>query len=157
MKKTSILFIGVILSIVLIGCGSQTQSNNTTQTKQIVQKQNNSQEPTQDELNTKLKKDATKADFVQLNGNEDKYKGKKVFVEGTVSSITTEGSTGGEFTITAQEGTGYGMYGITSLDTKSINVGKDIVKNSKVKAYGTVDGKDSIGSPHIVATIVQKQ
>ncbi|QXE20452.1 DNA-binding protein [Clostridium sp. 001] len=158
MKKIISLFVGIIVCLSFMGCGdtSNNQQGNES-TKQTVQKKPSKNEPTQAELNAKLKKEATKADFVQLNGHEDQYKGKKVFIEGTVSNVTNENNPGGEFTISAQEGNGYGMYGITSLDIDHGNVGKDIVKNNKVKIFGTVDGKDSFGAPHIVATIIEKE
>lgn len=161
MKKIGLFFIaGIIICIIFTGCTKTSNDQNTKPASQekTTQKETAKKEQTQAELNAQLKKDATQADFVQLNGHEEEYKDKKVFVEGTVSSITQEGSVGGKFTVTVQEGNGYGMYGITSLDTENnYNVGKDIVKNNKVKIYGTVNGKDSFGAPHIVATIVEKE
>ncbi len=159
MKKIISLLIGIVVCLSFIGCGntsSKQQSNERT--KQTTQKKTDKKEPTQAELNAQLKKDATKADFVQLNGHEDQYKDKKVYVEGTVSFISQAGAPGREFTMSVQEGNGYGDYGITSLDTEhNYNIGKDIVEGNKVKIYGTVEGKNSEGMPHIVAIIIEKE
>lgn len=161
MKKIiSIFCVTVIMCLSFIGCSNSSaeQSTKSATQKQSVQNESAKKGPTQAELNTQLKKDATKADFVQLNGYENQYKDKKVYVEGTVSFISQTGAPGGEFDVKVQEGNGYGDYGITSLDTEhNYNIGKDIVEGSKVKAYGTVEGKNSEGMPHIVAVIIEKE
>lgn len=155
MKKIWILLVILFLLCSLIGCGESktTPVNSNTTNNTSIQKS----EPTQTELNNQLKKEAVKADFVKLNGHEDEYKNEKVFLEGQVTTIIQAASVGGEFTVSIKEGNGFGMYGITSFDTENnYEVGKDINKGDKVKVYGTIDGKDKFGFPHINATIIEK-
>lgn len=151
----------VIVGVETIPDDSDTVSNTKMQTEQSIQEKKATQSKSNAQLekdNAQLKKDATKADFIQLNGHEDEYEGKKVYIEGIVSTVTKEGAPGGEFTVSVQEGNGYGDYGITSLDTEhNYNIGKDIVKGSKVKLYGIIKGKDNVGAPHIIAIIVEKE
>lgn len=157
MKKIFISLVALMLTLSMVACSnnSEKKEESNISNKEIneVEEEN---KPTQKELNDALKKEAEKADFVQLNGHESENKGKKVFLEGEVTIVTKPGAVGGEFTVSVKEGDGYGIYGITSFDTENnYDIGKDIKEGDKVKIYGVVDGKDQVGAPRIVATIIE--
>lgn len=141
MKKL-ILLLAIILG--LTGC----QSTNDTTTEPESKEESVKIEPTQEELNAKLKAEAVKADFVEIN--VDNPVGKKVFAEGEVT-ILTKGALD-EFTLTTKEGDGYGIYQITLANTTE----EDYSEGDIVRIYGTADGKDELGMPKILATIVEK-
>ena len=150
--------ITLLLMVTLFSSCSNSSASKNTVSNTTATTSNKAKEPTQKEINDKLKEEATKADFVQINGHEDNNKNKKVFVEGEITNISKEGSTGGEFTVSVQEESGVGMYRVMSLDTENnTNVGVTVKQGDKVKVYGVIDGKDDTGMPKIVATIVEKE
>jgi hypothetical protein len=154
--------IGIILSITLVfilgGCASSytTTQNKNTATKIDSPKPDKSKpkEPTQEELNEKLKLEATKADFVQLNGHEDNFKDKKLYAEGKISTVDYDKVMDlfPSFTLSQQEGTGYGMYHIVNI----LNV-PNLKDGDTVKIYGTLDGKDTTGMTKITSTVIEKK
>lgn len=162
---TLVIFILVVSLIIFDSNRTTQQTQKTTNTTQQTSTQtqssdNKTQQPntqSQKELNDKIKKEAVKADFVQLNGHEDEYKNKKVFIEGTVE-VLKEQELLGEFTMSTKEGNGYGMYSMNGIDTENdYKIGKDIKKGDKIKVYGTIGGKDKLGMPKIDYTIIEKE
>lgn len=107
-------------------------------------------EPSQDELNEQLKEEAVKADFVELNVDTPPD-GKKVYIEGEVSLLTA--GTVDEFVLTSEEETGKGMYKIEFADTTDV----DYSEGDQVRVYGAVNGKDEVGMPKVLATILEKK
>ncbi|MFD0827582.1 hypothetical protein ACT8ZR_18295 [Neobacillus sp. M.A.Huq-85] len=115
-------------------------------------------EPTQQELNDKLKSEAVQADFVELNVDNPPLR-KKVYIDGKVS-VLTKGVLD-EFTITSKEGNGYGMYHVTLFNTTDTKYSE----GDQVRIYGTVGGlnsgkevgKDDSGMIMIIATIIEKK
>ncbi|MEM5014135.1 hypothetical protein WKH57_25840 [Niallia taxi] len=146
MKK--ILLISVLL---LSACSSEeevTKKTVATET-QTDTNQVEKEDMTQEEANEQLKKEATQADFVEIN--VDNPKGKTVFIEGEVS-LLTEGVFD-EFVLTTEEGPNeHGMYGIQLANTTDAVYSE----GDKVKIYGVVNGKDENGMPQIYATILEK-
>lgn len=162
MKKIIIIIISVFIIATLIGCSSSsTTPQNTSQNQNATQNQNTAQgnlttnkEPTQEELNQKLKEEATKADFIQINGHEDELVNKKVYAEGKISVVDYEKVMDlfPSFLLSQKEGDGYGVYHVTNV----LNV-PDLKDGDTVKVYGTLKGKDKTGGPKINATIIEKQ
>ena len=159
MKKILCLILTISICSTFTACGSSTKVEtakikSATNVPTVLKKV----EPTQKELNDKLKKEATKANFVELNGHATEHKNKRVFVEGEIGFISTTGWVGGEFSISTKEGKGYGMYEIYSLDSNENVVGEDIKEGDKVKVYGVVSPSESDkptvikNAPHITAT-----
>lgn len=79
-----------------------------------------------------IKREATKANFVELNSGATELLAKKVFVEGKVSFIDTT-TVPKTFTLTSTEDNGYGMYTITFYDEA---VGDLITDGDTVKVFG---------------------
>ena len=107
-------------------------------------------EPSQEELNAKLKMEAVQADFVELN-IDSPPKGKKVYVDGEVS-VLIKGPLD-EFTITSKEGDGFGMYKIQLRNTTDVEYNN----GDFVRVYGAVNDKDELGFPRIFGTIIEKR
>lgn len=120
--------------------------NETVETPPIEETTN---EPTQDELNAKLKEEATQAIFVEMNV-ENPPKGKKVYVDGEVSNLI-EGVLD-EFIITSKEESGNGMYKIQLANTTD----SEYEEGDIVRVYGSVYDKDELGFPQIAGTILEK-
>ena len=141
MKK---LIIVALSALLLAACSDDKQDTSNTVKKDKVE----SNEPSQAELDAKLKKEATQADFVEMNG-ETTEKNTKVFAEGNIDVVITDGTIG-EFTLSTKEDGGIGMYTVKSFipDAK-------FTKGDKVKVYGTYGGKDDTGMPIINTTILE--
>jgi colicin import membrane protein len=131
-------WLGIILGLsLLVGCSSEASD---TVDKKVKEESN---EPTQEELDAQLKEEAVQADFVKLNS--DGSTGEKVFAEGEVTNITKEGTLG-EFTLTTLDG----MFTIGNM------LGTEISEGDNVKVYGATNGKDDTGFPVINATIIEQ-
>ena len=139
----------MVLSFSFAGCSSKPNEEvKPTVAKVIKQKV---AEPTQAEINAKIKKEATKADFVKVNGHENENKGKAYYVEGEVTFIDNINTTLPTFTVTTKEGTGFGMYDIMNFNHISV------IKGDKVKAYGRLSGeKDDKGMIQMSGNIIEK-
>lgn len=142
MKK---LLIAIVSLVIISGCSSEPKET-VKKVPEVSQKNN---EPTQDELNEKLKSEAVRADFVELNGGKAEMN-KRVFAVGEVTIVIKEGSMG-EFTLTTVDGDGYGMYTVKNV------LGTEVNEGDQVKVYGPFTGKDDLGFPTISATIIEKQ
>lgn len=147
MKK--LFYIGALSVLLLAACGEEEakpkedtpveEANNGAEEK--------SDSPTQEELNAKLKAEATAIDFVAANGGEIAEK-TKVTITGKVTTVMSEG-VGGVFTVTTTEGDGVGMYTIENYSMT------ETAEDKEVTIYGTFAGKDEAGMPKIVATIIE--
>jgi len=148
-KIVWLLVVGLMLSSV--GCGATVpQQEAAAQKAAVAQKAQLKEEAAdqkvadanQEVLNAQLKKDAVKADFVEINGHIDKFVGKPVFTEGKVF-IPVEGSP--YFELTTVEGDGFGMYVVTNAS--GVYGLKD---GDMVKIYGKVGSPDQkTGMPTI--------
>ncbi|MBS4188665.1 hypothetical protein KHA94_00325 [Bacillus sp. FJAT-49705] len=145
MKK--LLFAFLMLSLFLFSCSSE---ETTKPESEKLTEEAASKEPTQEELNEKLKSEAVKADFVKLNGDEAE-KGLKVHAVGKVSVIAEDGIFR-TFTLTTEEGEGFGMYSILDVLKET-----EYAEGDTVKVYGSYDGKDDLGFPQINSTVIEKQ
>lgn len=141
-----LLAIGLIF--VLAGCAAEESKPKET-AKLVAAKK---EEPTQEQLNETLKREAMKADFVELNVDEPPI-GKKVFAEGKVDVLTVD-NVMDEFFLTTREGDGYGMYKINLLKTTGFNF--EYSEGDQVRIYGGVTKKEEDGTPQIIATIIEK-
>lgn len=130
----------------LVGCSSDDAAEPVEETKQDVAKDTN--EPTQEELDTKLKEESVPANFVELNIDNPK-EGKKVTATGEVGVIYSDG-VGGTFSLTTNEDNGFGMYTITNLSLTTVEEGQTVT------IYGTTTAeKADDGTPQITATIIE--
>lgn len=151
MKK--LFYIGVLSSLLLTACGEEEKAAPKEETpaaeeKEASDKVAETKGPTQEELNEKMRKEAIKLEFVAANSDEV-AKNTKVTISGKVSNIDKEG-VGGKFTVTTNEGDGYGMYTVVNLTLE------DVSMDSEVTVYGTFDGSDpDLGFPTIIATIIE--
>ena len=151
MKK--LFYIGAISALLLTACSSDEKASPKEETpaaeeKEATDKVAETKGPTQEELNEKMKAEAIKLDFVAANGDEV-AKNTKVTITGKITNIDKEG-VGGKFTVTTTEGDGYGMFTVVNLTT-----GGNVSLDSEVTIYGTFDGKDDLGAPTIIATIIE--
>lgn len=99
-----------------------------------------------------IKREATKANFVELNSGATELLAKKVFVEGKVSFIDTT-TVPKTFTLTSTEDNGYGMYTITFYDEA---VGDLITDGDTVKVFGLAMGSSDLGMPKITCEAIEK-
>lgn len=149
-KMKKLFYIGALSTLLLTACGEE-----ATPAKDVAPDEEPSEvkevpvtaEPTQEELNEKMKNEAIKLDFVAANGDEI-AKDTKVTISGKVTNISEEG-VGGKFTVTTIEGDGYGVYSVKNLALKDVSL------DSEVTIYGTYDKKDDLGFPTIIATIIE--
>lgn len=160
-----VLLSGLLLSgvFVLSACGSddvEEVSGDSTPVEEVtrpplsdaakqVLEAGKENEPTQEELNVKLKEEATQADFVELNVDNPPID-KKVFAAGTITFVNDSGL-GGTFTLTTEEEKGIGIYTIFNLTSDF-----EVQEGQYVTIYGTVSpDKSEDGSPQITATIIE--
>lgn len=116
----------IIGGVLLAGCG-----NDEEVVKEEKVEQTEPAEPTQAELDAKLKEEAVEADFVTINGDTPPELDTKVFLTGEVQSIS-EYDLGGELvSIMTKEGDGYGYYMIINGDPGTVEIGKNY------KVYGS--------------------
>lgn len=159
MKKGLALIISGVLILSLVSCKSGEKNNNninemSTQQQSEEEKMESIIDVEQKELNEQLKKEAVKANFVELNGNDEEKNNLKVFAEGTISSVDYDCLIDifPSFTLTQKENDGYGMYHIANL------FGVEGLKDGDyVKVYGSVDGMSDTGLIKIVAIIIEKK
>lgn len=140
MKKLLIL---LLASSLLTACGSE---ETAIPKEEKTTKEESNSEPTQEELNEKLKAEAVQADFVELN-DPGAEMDKKVFAIGEVSSIKEDGIFQ-VFTLTTEDG----MYSVTDVLKET-----EYTDGDTVKVYGTYKGKDDLGMPSINSTVIEKQ
>ena len=153
LKKVSKILggsIALIMFSILLKPGMlspQAASTSITTTSESVEK-----EQTQEEINKKLKLDATKADFVEINGYEKENIGKYLFIDGEVSFVGDVNEAIPLFTVTTKEGDGYGIYDVMNF------YDIEVKKGDKVKVYGSLSSeKSNVGAPQISGIIIEKQ
>lgn len=150
LKNKLLLFLSIsIILISFVGCS---QNNNNQQTRKVSTKTTiKPKEETQDQLNQKIKSAAVQADFTNLNGHEDEFKGKSYWIEGEVTNVDNTDSVLPMFTVKTTEGSGYGMYDILNFEKVSVKQG------DKVKVYGGLNGKSKVGAPEISGNVIEKE
>ena len=161
-KKKALLGLGgsliiFIIALAITPTGSES-SQNTINTKGVTKeinldKKNKPEKKlSQEELNIRLKKEAVKAEFIELNSNSKSNINKKVYLEGTVGTILKDGVLG-EFSVNTKEENGYGIYTILNMHTTE----KETLKQGDIiKIYGVYDGKEKDNIPKITAIIIEK-
>ncbi|WP_437830678.1 hypothetical protein ACQRXC_04015 [Niallia taxi] len=139
----------LLAALLLSACSSEEEVTKKSQPAEVqTEQQAKNNDMSQEEANEQLKKEATQADFVEIN--VDSPKGKRVFIDGEVS-LLTEGVFD-EFVLTTDEGPNeHGMYGIQLANTTDAVFSE----GDKVRIYGVVNGKDENGMPKIYATILE--
>ena len=148
-KKLGLYICILVLAVGMVGCGTN-KSSETKPTAVKVAEQKTT-EPSQAEINEKIKKEAVKADFVEINGYEAANAGKSYYVEGTVSNVDNTNNVLHLFTVTTKEGDGAGMYDILNFSDVSV------VEGDKVKVYGKLDGvKNEKGMIQISGNVIEK-
>ena len=149
-KSKCILILNVILAVLLlIGCSQSSTNQENKKTSNQVSSKNNQE--TQNDINKKIKSTAVKANFVQLNGHEDQYKGKSFFIEGEVTNIDNTNSVLPLFTVKTKEESGFGMYDILNFNKT------DVKQGDKIKVYGKLDGKSKNSAPELSGNIIEKE
>ena len=102
--------------------------------------------------NVKLKAEAVKANFIEINGHYDKVKAKAVFAKGEISVPKNDFKDGlPSFTLSQPEGSGFGMYRV--LNGSGIY---DLKEGETVTVYGKVTEPDATGMPTIMGTVVER-
>lgn len=152
MKAIKLLVATMVIGLVLSGCASKPTVTKVADTTKPVVTQKVT-EPTQAELDAKLKSVAVKADFVKLIGHEAENKDLKVKVTGKVSVVDTSKNTElfDCFQLTEKIGNGYGMYTIINMLSIPVKEG------DTVTAYGTVNAdKTANGGIGITSTVIEK-
>lgn len=143
-------FISIFILISLLffsGCNqTDTTSDSVSDNNDnITSNENSDTEPT----DTDIKSDAIQADFAKINNDEVELN-TKLFTEGQVGTVFSTGYWG-EFSLTATEDDGYGMYTIVNLSDIEVSEGET------VKLWGTYYGKDdTTGIPEITVTLIEK-
>ncbi|USK48848.1 DNA-binding protein [Bacillus sp. CMF12] len=146
MKK---LLIAGVAMLFLSACTQEESEPVVNDTETNTEVSSKEEEPSQEELNAKLKDEAVQANFVELNV-DNPPDGKKVFAEGEVSTLIKDDVLD-EFTITTNEGNGHGMYSVNLINTTEF----EYKEGDRVRIYGAVKGKDEGGLPQISATIIE--
>lgn len=142
------------LLLLLGACSSNVETTKEEKPKKEIstEQQENKKDMTQEELNEQLKKEATKANFVEINV-DNPPNGKRIYIDGEVS-ILTEGGGIDTFTLTSKEDNNeYGIYKIELANTTDAVYSEGDI----VRIYGTVNDKDETGMPKILATILEKK
>ncbi|WP_409297776.1 hypothetical protein V1498_06910 [Peribacillus sp. SCS-26] len=145
----SLLCIG--LTFTLFGCNEEEKAEPAASEPKAEEKAVTEPEPSQEELNAALKKEAKEADFVAVNGGEVAEK-TKLFITGEITLITQPDGPIYEFTLTSNEGDGFGVYSVKLLGTDF-----SISQGDQVTVYGVYTGKNDLGMPSITATILEKK
>jgi len=157
-KKWWFWAIIVFVLVLIIGVsGGKKEKTKSEEIKKEVS--TTKEEPTQEELDGKLKKKAIKADFVKVNGGEVK-RGTDLYAEGTVNNLLLDPPMG-KFLLSAKEGNGYGVYQIEYFTTLSTLSDIKIQEGDRVKVYGSYGDADGTrtesGIPIIFVTVIEKQ
>lgn len=151
MKKILVSMLAILLVFALVACSNgDSEEKTTSKTEEIVNKESTEKGPSQQKLNEKLKKEAVKADFVELNV-DNPPEGKKVYIDGEVSALNKGPMD--EFVLTSKEDKGNGMYMIKLANTTDV----EFSEGDQVRVYGVVNGKDDTGMPKVLATIIEKK
>jgi len=146
--KTFILIAALLLS----ACSSEEEVTKKSEPadETNIEQQVNNEDLSQEEVNEKLKEEATRADIVEINV-ENPPIGKKVYIDGEVD-VLTEGVVD-EFLITSKESKGYGVYKVKLINTTD----EDFKEGDQVRVYGGITGKDETDTPEILASILEKK
>lgn len=143
-KLKKLLWISTLSALFLAACGDEKKEEPKVETSS---EQVETTEPTQEELNAKLKDEAITLDFIAANGDEVE-KDTKVTITGEVTTVMSEGI-GGIFTVTTTEGDGFGLFSVKNFTSD------EVVEGQTVSVYGTYNGKDESKIPSIVASFIE--
>ncbi|MFP3415204.1 hypothetical protein SB773_27195 [Bacillus sp. SIMBA_074] len=161
-KKLISLCIGGFLIIGLTACSSTDENKTSEKVNTKPPTENKKDLTSQDELNKKIKQEATEVSFVKANG--DQYEqGTRLKATGTVD-LLLKSATLPSFIISTNENDGKGMYtiqiaqsGVQSNESEiTLKNGVKITKGTTVTIYGAYDGKDKTGTPKISATVIEQ-
>ncbi|RBZ02106.1 hypothetical protein DSD26_00055 [Bacillus velezensis] len=156
----------IILFIVIIGVLSGCSSNDTSKEKDTSKTEESttgatdtstseetnttSNETSQAEKNEAIKEEAVAATYSELNVDNPPVD-KLVKVTGEVVGVTGEGGTLDSVLISQEEDGENCLYQVMNMSYLTL------AKDDKVTAYGTVqDGKGTVGTPIITATIIER-
>lgn len=141
-----LFYVSALSVLLLAACGDETKVDPKVETSS---EQVETTEPTQEELNAKLKDEAITLDFIAANGDEVE-KDTKVTITGEVTTVMSEG-VGGIFTVTTTEGDGFGVFNVKNFTSD------EVVEGQTVSVYGTYNGKDETSMPSIIATFIEQK
>ena len=146
MKKILYL-LALTITLALFGCGTPATAPTPTVAPAFDQK-------VIDADNAKLKTEAVKADFVEINGHYDKVKARAVFAEGKITAVDYKNVMDlfPSFTLSQKEGDGYGMYHV-----RNVSDSKDLKDGDTVKVYGKIGEPNASGMPTIMCTVIEKK
>ncbi|HIE6632295.1 hypothetical protein [Bacillus luti] len=161
-KKLINLCIGGSLIIGITACSSTDENKSSEKVNTKPNIENKKDLTSQDELNKKIKQEAEEANFEVASYGEYEM-GKTLKITGKITGLkNVEGSTVPEFTLTT-EGANNGMYKVT-INQPEIKVDQDaiILRNGvkltyamPVTVYGSYNGKDEYGVPHLSSSIIE--
>lgn len=130
----------LFLLLTLIACSPEEEATGELIEDGEVTAEEEPNEPTQEELNERLKEQAMEANFTEVNGGEVE-EGTPLYIEGKVTFVADGGQLG-EFTITTEENDGHGMYNIANFSM----IEENIEEGQHLKVYGTYAGNQKRGS-----------
>ncbi|MGN7287415.1 hypothetical protein ACTHP3_21070 [Shouchella rhizosphaerae] len=147
-----ILIAGLVVTGILMGDSETAAPNNSINSSEsdstTSEDEETSNEPTQKELDDKLRNEAVELDFVAVNNGE--YTSSDLIKASGIASVVVSTNAGDEFMLTTEESEdGYGIYEVVIMRT-----GVDLKEDDEVTVYGTLD-TDSDSIPRIIATIVE--
>lgn len=147
-----ILIAGLVVIGILMGDSETAAPNNSINSSEsdstTSEDEETSNEPTQKELDDKLRNEAVELDFVAVNNGE--YTSSDLIKASGIASVVVSTNAGDEFMLTTEESEdGYGIYEVVIMRT-----GVDLEEDDEVTVYGTLD-TDSDSIPRIIATIVE--
>ena len=153
LKNWPLLIMMLIIVGIITACSSGDSQPPISGNSQVQnQEEKPAAEPTQAELDQKLKSEAIKADFVTINGHTDENRDLKVFAEGKISVVDYQKVMDSfpSFLLSQKEDDGYGIYHISNmLSFPNLKDGDNVI------VYGVLDGVDKSGIPRIIATIIE--
>lgn len=149
MKKKIVMAISIIILLV-VGVRVFNVIEHNKQVKLDREWEEQKQKEKNEEIE-EIKREATRADFVELNAGKIETIAKKVFIEGEVSFIETK-TIPKSFTLTSKEGDGFGMYNITFYDEEISNT---IKEGDMVKVFGLHMGKSNLGMPRVTCEAIE--
>lgn len=155
MKKIFMSLVALVITLSMVACSNNTnekKEESNTNDKEINESVKEDK-PTQAEINAQIKNEATEANFVELNSDNDKdFIKKSVYVDGKVSNIIDDPVLP-TLTLTATYDDGYGIFDIVVLDKENF---KTLSDGDEIRVYGGYTGKSKLGFPQISGNVIEK-